>query len=783
MNIQHKILKIYILVFTSVLLLFCTQQIIIACGGGDDEDIIDYSAFAPEIIEQPQFSPFFFTYAETYPTDPNYNPLGTDEYNLNEWYTFFDNKITKDDLAWFVYSSKPNQIEDIYQSLWNTAKLPDTLAQKSLSNLRLKDEMGEITAYLSLCKNAEPVFNKTYYDWYEPVSNDSASAVSFKIPFLKGFIRNKNFFLKHRYGFQLMRAFFFSREYQKVIDFMKMMPKLTAQSGSIYYRALGYKAAALYHLKAYKESNLLYAQLYDEYAPQKLAAYRSFHLLDDSAWNVNIKMAETTRQKESLWQLYGVYSNPLKAMHYIYELNPNSDLLPLLAVRNVNIIETVDLRYPSTIYANEDWNYYNYKRDPFIDSNLIANNLNFDYSQKSQVLKMLHRIIEEGKVPAITPYLVSAAYLHVLSNQYKEANKLCSQALKLSSNSLIINQTEIIKAFILVKQLSQIDEQQELEIVQQMVKVTKTNLAASRAKNAINYLMFILGQKYAAQGNTIKQELCFSSSNTYYKSSDDADAMINFMEQKNHNTFESFILSRYHLNASAVYQIKGIRLLYEYNFEAAILVFSKTQDDDTLYANPFTMRHVDCHDCDFSEVQKTKYTRKTFAKKMLTLKQSFDKETNKEIVAINMFTYANALYNMTYFGNGRFIATSPILWMDDNNYDNLASLKNKYGNYYNCSEALTYYNAAKSITNNKEFAAQCTWAAAKCEQNLKQMEYITWQSAAGGDFEAGTYFQEMKAKYANTNFYKEVLSECGYFCTYITKDTACVRDKWSLRNR
>jgi hypothetical protein len=783
MNIPEKILKLYTLLLTSVLLLFCSHEIIVACSGGEDQDITNYSAFAPEIIEQPWVTPFFFTYAETYASDASYSPLSTNELNLNEWYTFFDEKITKEDLNWLVYTSNANQLNTIYEMLWNKAKLHDTVSQKSLINLRLKEEMPEIIAYLTLCKQAEPVFNKTYYDWYEPVVNDSAGAVSFQVPFLKGFVRCKNLFLKHRYGFQLMRAYFFSKQYQKAIDLIKMMPMLSAKSGSMYYRVLGYKAAALYRLKLFNESNVLYAQIYDEYAPQKLDAYRSFHLLEDSTWHQNIKMAENTRQKENLWQLYGIKSNPLKAMHYIYELNPKSDLIALLAVRNVNIIETLNLRYPSAVYSNEvAWNYGFYQREPFIDSSLFIANWDFDYSNKQKVLQVLHRIINERKVPSVTPFLLSAAYLHALSKQYDEANTLCAEVLKLSSNALVINQAEIIKAFVLALQLKEVNVKEELEIEKQVKKITEAKPIASRADNALNYIMFVLSEKYAAQGNLVKQELCYPSSLLYYKNSDDAEAMLKFMEQTEHNGFEKLLLARYALKLEDIYHIKATRLLYEYRFEEALTYYEKTSSTENLYADPFTMRLVDCHDCDFAAFQDTKYTHQTFVKKMIALKQSFTTEKNKETMAQNLFLFANALYNMTYFGNGRFIAFTPISWMRNDPYDVKEDAKT-HQYYYDCSEALSYYNKAKSISNNKEFVAQCTWAAAKCEHNLKLSGILPWQTQSLVDFEAGTYFYEMKSNFAGTKYYKEVLNECGYFCSFITKDTTCIRDKWSWRNR
>jgi hypothetical protein len=54
-----------------------------------------------------------------------------------------------------------------------------------------------------------PYLIKNTYDWYEPIKHDSIGAIGFQKEFLKGFIRSKSLFLKYRYGFQLIRAYFF----------------------------------------------------------------------------------------------------------------------------------------------------------------------------------------------------------------------------------------------------------------------------------------------------------------------------------------------------------------------------------------------------------------------------------------------------------------------------------------------------------------------------------------------------------------------------------------------
>jgi len=64
---------------------------------------------------------------------------------------------------------------------------------------------------------------------------------------------------------------------------------------------------------------------------------------------------------------------------------------------------------------------------------------------------------------------------------------------------------------------------------------------------------------------------------------------------------------------------------------------------------------------------------------------------------------------------------------------------------------------------------------AKCEHN-------TWlENSWGeetGDFNAGVYFKMMNDNFKDSKYYKEVIAQCGYFCTYNSPgNPACIKNK------
>ena len=194
--------------------------------------------------------------------------------------------------------------------------------------------------------------------------------------------------------------------------------------------------------------------------------------------------------------------------------------------------------------------------------------------------------------------------------------------------------------------------------------------------------------------------------------------------------------------------------------------------------NPFNYRMVDCHDCDHQMKQRITYTKRSFVEKMIELKAKGDNEKDPVERSNNYFLFANGLYNMTYYGNARLVSSTVVNWnySDSNRFSRYNENDKKSSDYYDCKNALTFYLMAKELNSNQEFKAKCTWMAAKCEHNLwLESEYISDESI---DFEAGIYFKQMKEQFANTNYYKDVIGECGYFCQYINSaDSKCIKNK------
>jgi hypothetical protein len=151
-------------------------------------------------------------------------------------------------------------------------------------------------------------------------------------------------------------------------------------------------------------------------------------------------------------------------------------------------------------------------------------------------------------------------------------------------------------------------------------------------------------------------------------------------------------------------------------------------------------------------------TETEFIEKMIEMKRIAIQKPNE--AAQNYFLMANGFYNITYFGNSGDYLSGSI-----------------YGSFYNCTApvdspvytedmALKYYLLAREKSSDPEFKAKCTFMAAKCEQNHF---FAARPENYAGDFRAGDYFAELKKNYSKTKYYSEVIRECGYFRTYLSK--------------
>lgn len=728
-------------ILPSISILACAAVTALACADSEWFST-DSSMFTPEIINQKQSVAFFHTLETPFYDGDGYDDnrvVAFNDVNKAEWAAFFDHKVSEEGLGYWLYKASLRQIDSmIFDIKGKPANLTADSKKYSLKQLP-SAKATSFLYYTGFAKRNETFSIPYTQDLWDPkpspVSDVSViQQISGGITF---YSKATEPFMKERYAFQLERLYFFNKEYDKTISFYNANESVFKTGNSVKWRALSYKAAALYKQKKYAESNAIYAIIFDQYEPLRKSSYLSFHPLPQPEWDQCLALAKTTREKEVLWQLMGLYSNDINAMREILKLNPSSDLADLLLVRAVNI---------------EEWNMERSNDDPKKDEK--------PYQVNKKLLAFLNTTSENIKSPNPAAWHLSAAYLNYMQGEHMQAMQQMRRAEKYNALSAINKaQYHLISLYGILKKASSASDRLETVILSDLkVLFSKetTDLKVFRSYKVRDWSCRKLAELYMKKGETEKAELLYPGIKPdQFNTTDAIKNMIAYYEKPNPSDFEKLFFEVSRLNKTDYLQLLGIRYAQEDKLEDALVALKAMSYPDTLPGNPFTIHIRDCHDCDHQAKQKTKYTKTSFIQKMIEMKSIAASKPAE--AAQNYFLVANGFYNMSYFGNARLFY--------DNRVDNRIYYYDKHRSFPEEDNelALKYYLLALKSSNDKEFKAKCTFMAAKCEQN----RFFTHKPADyNGDFKSGIYFESLKKNYSSTRYYSEIIKECGYFKTY-----------------
>ncbi len=771
-----RIFKICITVFISVALIASVYKIIQACSFGewDDCDLANYSFFDPRIINQPEVTPFFVTCHSLYSYNNDYQAM--DKLNAREWSEYLNFKLDSNDVL-AIFSMQTVMLDSLYNFYYKINPTPpqtewvNTIAVKmaSLDNTPAID-------YLKFSKKIERLmWGNSIWD-YEGKVVDTALYIRAIGDAKNEIKKSKSSFLKTRYTFQVQRILFYLNRYNECADWYLENEKVFKSAGSITWRSLAYYAGCLYHQKRYDESNYIFSLIYDQFPVMKVDAFTSFHPWEDADWNATLKRAKSNHEKEVLWQLFGVYADPLKGMKEIYAINSQSKMMDLLLTRSINIIERNELANDNyeNQYGDEETNPVpdtSFKRRIF-DSSESFNAFN-NITAKDELESFINMVVGQGKTHNPCLWLNAIAYLNWMNKKYDVAEKYLGQA-KLCSNIDNLNQSQLAITDLLIQfgKIEKLTPATEQQLYQLLYGVTVES-PNDRSQAVYNYIMDKLSGRYTQSGNLLMAELCNNGRGSFYSDEIKFDEMLQFMRKPGQSDFEKLLLKNYYVKPADIIEYRAVQELKANRFDEAVKWFEQdnASGNKELYGNPFTIHITDCHDCDHSAPQKTKYTKSTFALKLKELLANAESSKDADEKAQNYFLLANGLYNLTYYGNARMVSLIyPFMEKD-------------WGNYYSgddylkggCDRPMLYYQKAMSYSTRKEFKAKCAWMSAKCELNNW---YATKDYEEGSrDFFESDNYKLLKEHYSDTKYYSEIIAECGYFCSYNGGGDKCIRNK------
>lgn len=759
---KKKILKRLTIAFVSLLCFSCAA-VVFACSDGFDLEDTYYSFFAPETSHADEYSPFYRSLHALYHHEEPDPVTDFNAKNIEEWNGFFKNEVTPQSLDDLLYRSSAGEVDSLLMYLKDkSCKCIGRLKKNAILKVKNKNDVLDFITYLQFAKKCEPYATYEPWSWQEEdneldLRKHGETALGLIADGKKRMTAMKQEFIKDRYVFQVLRLYFLSNKLEEGLGwYRQQLPQLTSDN-SIKYRIMGLGAGILYKMKAYAEANYIYSLIYDQNDIMKRNAEASFHPQEEGDWKATLGFSKNNREKTILWQLLGIYADPLRAMKEIDKIDPASDLQDLLLTRAINLEEERILPVRNS-YDTID-TIYHFKTNR-LNKELI------DFITVTAKKENTHK-----------PYLwsLTAGYLSVIQGQYKIAEDYFTNVKKTAgTDTLVLEQVRAFELISFVEQEKKMDNAIESKLFEEL-NWLNPNAKSNGLRNAPLYewLLRRLSEKYNAVKDIAKAQCLNAESDRFFFNDEKKiQRMIAYMDKPNKTAFDNYIQNIYPYSKADVYDLLGTRLLYQYKFKEAIQKFEQCtgSGDASLMADPFVIHINDCHDCDFSSPHNS-ITKISFARKMLELENKTKKEPDNPQ---NFFDLANGYYNMSFFGNGRMIYQTSIFYYTDD-YDwssahtglrlwNGLNEIPKRSAIVNCKKAEQYYVKAMELSVNKEFKAKCCFMASKAEQNIF---FVNKPETYKGDFKAGVYFKKLKNEYGSTQYYNEIINECGYFGTYV----------------
>ena len=725
--------------------------IIIACS---DIDFTYYSHFSPEVSDiDSSFEPMFISEDLFY----NYSHFEyySQRFNTNiidEWSVYLEDRIPIKEIEYFLLdNNSTKEINELYANVQNSNKSGILNSRFSVIDSKVKG----FIQFLYYAKQIEAISLQQLGVW----DIEQGMKKNFASPEIIAELENRYHiesdpFLKNRYWFQVAKAKYYSIDKSSIISFFDKT-KETVKKNNLYYRALSYVAGAHYKQRNYTLSNYLYSIVYYNCKEMRSIAAYNFHPQEQSDFDSSLQLASNNNEKIALWTLYGYYADELKAIREISKLDTKNEHIDFLLAHFINNEEK---RLNSEAELK---NAVEYK-------NVLKENVN------PEAVLLIDSIARQENTSRPFLWYMGAGYFQILAGNYKLADIYLEKSSKLISNkSLAINQIRLLQLVNNILRIDSITKQHEEKLVSELDwlynKCPNDSTKSFRYNHTVSWSKNYLSSLYKSQGNHVFSEILSPSTN-YYINQNNIDKMIEYFTKKDMSSWDSILIGQYEFTLSDLYDYVSIKNTYIYpeNLDKAIYFMELSQhSNDTLDCDPFLGRIKDICECTEGNIPNIRFTKIDLLRRMKDLQLLIAKgeRTYEHYLALG-----NAFYNITYFGNSREFYFNAII----NNYG--IYIDPLYKSWLlNSSIANTYFNNALQVANNNEQKALCVYMMSKCERNTFYTEryyedgYLRDSYNQDTNYLAWNGFVKLKNEYSHTSFYKQVIKECGYFKSYISK--------------
>lgn len=756
-------------------ILILANNISFACGYypyGEDTRI---SLFNPAIFGYGTYSNFYYS-ANSFLSDEEFFPKEFTLPNSKLWFDYCRGKVDIPSIDIAVYQLTEDDINE------------NSLNEMIQYLYRQKD--SEALNYLRFAKKCE-FFNSWKEDPWERkefFSMPKRTELMNRAVELAEKVNNK--ILEKRYTFLAIRLAWYNRHFDKIKPMFASMFESINEKDILFYWSLYFKS---FTEKDKARVNFDLAQVFANALDKRFVCHQYYNSkvsIEDA-----LMYAQTDAEKANVYLFYGI-EKPDKALAYLqkmYTLNPSSDGLSFLLLREINKIEDyVFTPYYTLFQPSLSYDYWNNKS--FTSTHQLLNRAEHDRLYAKQVLLFV-KSVDLQKVENQLFWQCSKAYLQFIARNYDSCLKLINILEKSTSDKAIISQLQIIKALALTAK-------QENRHAVIPVEIHSTILANQKNKQFI----FAIGKELEYLGNTTDAALLYAKLDNSWdenlpvfwktlknKKHSYRDYFWNYFEyadvvysaeqvqslivdiEKNKEKNDKFAVFKYkgaQEEISRLYDLLGTKYIRQNRLQNALAAFEKTGnqywsraytawedhynilDKNPFYQLKYTPKFIETKDT----IRLNKYT---ITKQLISYLEKAENKHEKDRDYF-YFLVANAYYNMGSEGN---------VWMMRriSGWSKYApSVIEDEAEFHQSNLAKKYYLLAKKHAKTDKFKALCLRMVVRCEKNKMQHKYFRDENYYNNDYDSllftNRYYSQLQEKHHD--YFDDLVSNCDNFKAY-----------------
>lgn len=692
---------------------------------------------------------------------------------------------------WFDYCRGKVGISSIDIAVYQLAEANiDEHSQNEMIKYLYQQKDSDALNYLRFAKNCE-YFNSWQEDPWERNTHWAKSKrteLMNRAIQLSNKVQNKE--LKKRYTFLAIRLAWYNNHFDKIQSLFASVFEKTTNKDILYYWSL--------YFKSFTESNSAranfdLAQVFANAVDKRFVCH--YHYNSKVSLEQTLQFAQTNSERANVYLLYGI-EKPDKALLYLqkmYALNPNSDGLSFLLLREINKIEDyVFTPYYTLFQPSVSDDYRGDKGDNSTRQTL--NRAERDRLYAKEVLQFVNSV-DLRKVENPFFWQCSKAYLQFITKEYNACLTSVNQLIKSTSNKTFLNQLQIIKALALTASQANGNAIIPAEIQSTII---------ANQKNG--QFVFAIGKELEYLGNTTDATLLYSRLDNsrnenppvFWKTHKNkkhtyVDYFVNYFDyadavytpeqtqlliddiQKNKNNKDSFSVFKYQIikeEITRLYDLLGTKYIRQNKLEKALDVFGKI--DNRYWIRTYTAwghRHNIFDQNPFYRLKNTpefifpkdtiRLNKYTITKTLITYLHKAEKKDEKDR-DYYYFLVANAYYNMGRAGN-----VSMMRRINGWSGSYLSVIEDE-AEFRQSILAKKYYLLAKQYAKTDKFKALCLRMVIRCEENKLGYRYFEDENYYRYDYDSllatNIYYNELQRMYPN--YFDDLISNCDNFKAY-----------------